>query len=99
VCIPYSQIFIEVEKEAAYIFLEKAVPMGYITLIAESADWVESELIHNNNNNTLTYIAPACRMTSEALISDYGPHLYVFFIHSTLDMAYSAIMQSIILSF
>jgi len=24
---------------------------------------------NNNNNNTLIYIAPACRMTSEALIS------------------------------
>ena len=48
-CIPYSQIFIEVKKEAAYIFLEKAVPMGYITLIAESADWVESELIQYTN--------------------------------------------------
>jgi len=25
---------------------------------------------NNNNNNTLIYIAPACRMTSEALMND-----------------------------
>ena len=28
---------------------------------------LELELNNNNNNNTLIYIAPACRMTSEAL--------------------------------
>ena len=38
-------------------------------------DWSKSKqilrhvnTIHNNNNNTLIYIAPACRMTSEALM-------------------------------
>jgi len=28
---------------------------------------VEKFFINNNNNNNLIYIAPACRMTSEAL--------------------------------
>jgi len=37
----------------------------------ENADENLSAVVHfqgnNNNNNTLIYIAPACRMTSEAL--------------------------------
>ena len=28
-------------------------------------------LLNNNNNNTLIYIAPACRMTSEALADSW----------------------------
>ena len=35
--------------------------------IRNSAIWRTSWLLLNNNNNTLIYIAPACRMTSEAL--------------------------------
>ena len=34
-----------------------------------SVDWHCFVVNNNNNNNNLIYIAPACRMTSEALVS------------------------------
>jgi len=37
------------------------------SLIARTFQYKSSKTIYNNNNNTLIYIAPACRMTSEAL--------------------------------
>ena len=39
---------------------------GYRLRFSGSVD--RMALFNNNNNNTLIYIAPACRMTSEALI-------------------------------
>jgi len=35
--------------------------------VAAKATYIRLLFYNNNNNNTLIYIAPACRMTSEAL--------------------------------
>jgi len=39
----------------------------YCTSYAACTSIVSGATSNNNNNNTLIYIAPACRMTSEAL--------------------------------
>ena len=50
----YHTNFLQPENNQAHLYLIPASKAG--------------TRFNNNNNNTLIYIAPACRMTSEALI-------------------------------
>ena len=59
-----------------------AVPINFaisaifkIWLNRKNGDKMFNNNNNNNNNNTLIYIAPACRMTSEALMGWVGERL------------------------